>query len=253
MSDEHVFADWVSHLFGYVAGFAETLDANGTQMQWSGTAFQDALPIVCIDCNTRWMSAMEQDVAPILGPMMLHGGQATLPPRFQAKLAAWAVKTAMVANYLPPTHELIPDVQYDDFYVSKKPLPGHLAWVAYRASYGDTARPEDLIAELIRQPLEQISVPGGDPVRLQTDAQKWIADGRRMYRFTFAVEQLSIVVDEIFAQAATVPVSATSGSVSAGLLSCSLPSMKAAPARTSGTSSGAVILCQRAWAASSSL
>jgi hypothetical protein len=93
----------------------------------------------------------------------------------------------MVANYLPPTHELIPDVQYDDFYVSKKPLPGHLAWVAYRASYGDTARPEDLIAELIRQPLEQISVPGGDPVRLQTDAQKWIADGRRMYRFTFAV------------------------------------------------------------------
>ena len=66
-------------------------------------------------------------------------------------------------------------------------------------------------------------------------------------------EQLSIVVDEIFAQAATVPVSATSGSVSAGLLSCSLPSMKAAPARTSGTSSGAVILCQRAWAASRSL
>ena len=40
------------------------------------------------------------------------------------------------------------------------------------------------------------------------------------------------------AQGATDPVSVTAGSVSAGLLSCSLPSMKVAPALTRGTSSG---------------
>jgi len=40
--------------------------------------------------------------------------------------------------------------------------------------------------------------------------------------------------------------------VVASLLSCSLPSMKVAPARTRGTSSAPVILRQRAWAESSS-
>jgi acyl-CoA reductase-like NAD-dependent aldehyde dehydrogenase len=54
-------------------------------------------------------------------------------------------------------------------------------------------------------------------------------------------------------QAATGPVSVAPGSLSADLLSCNLPSMKVAPARTRGTSSGAAILCQRAWAESSNL
>jgi hypothetical protein len=54
-------------------------------------------------------------------------------------------------------------------------------------------------------------------------------------------------------QAATGPFSVLSFSVSVVLLSCNLPSMKVAPARTKETSSGAAILCQRAWAASKSL
>ena len=53
-------------------------------------------------------------------------------------------------------------------------------------------------------------------------------------------------------QAATDPVLLVV-SVLDSLLSCSLPSMKVAPARTSGTSSWPLIRRQRAWAASSSL
>ena len=61
---------------------------------------------------------------------------------------------------------------------------------------------------------------------------------------------------ENLTQAATDPSSVSvSGApiVFVSLLSCGLPSMKVAPARTSGTSSAPVILRQRAWAESSSL
>jgi len=57
-------------------------------------------------------------------------------------------------------------------------------------------------------------------------------------------------------QAATDPSSVSvsdAATVVVSLLSCSLPSMNVAPARTSGTSSAPVIFRQRAWAESSSL
>jgi hypothetical protein len=133
MSDEHVFADWVSkHFgyidgdaeFGYIDGDAEVWDKDGIQASWSGTAFQDTLWIVCRKpCNNEWMSQMEQAVAPILKFMMKEDYTTSLSPTFQGKLAAWAVKTVMVADYLPPDKHVVPEAQYREFYNAKLPLP----------------------------------------------------------------------------------------------------------------------------------
>lgn len=191
MNDEHVFADWVSVLFGDITGFAETWTAESIDDTWTGTAFQDTLRIVCDKCNSGWMSGQEKKVSQYLKPMMKRGAITGLPPRLQQKVAAWAIKTAMVADYLPPRRQLIPDVQYDDFYAIKKPLPGQLVWIGYRASYADRGsnpRQEDLIATVIRQPLERMFLPDdADPVTFKAAVDGWLAEGRRAYRFTFAV------------------------------------------------------------------
>ena len=134
MSEEHLFADWVSNLFGRIpAGVAEVWDDSGVLQSWSSDVFQDVLKIVCRKCNNEWMSIMEGNVSALLGPMMKDGVISGLPPLFQEKLTKWAVKTAFVADYLLKlVTTSYPETEYGRFHSVKGPLPGHLVW--YRVS-----------------------------------------------------------------------------------------------------------------------
>ena len=129
---------------------------------------------------------MESDVSRLLGPMMKDGWTTGLPPRFQAKLAAWAVKTAFVADYLQVGHRVVSDAQYGDFYAVKLPLPGQLVWVAYRSTLADLSG-RDLMGSIVKEPMTKKSLfDGNDPVSAQADFDRWTAEGKRGYWFTIA-------------------------------------------------------------------
>lgn len=130
------------------------------------------------------MSNMETNVSQILGPMMLHGWTNGLPPRFQAKLAAWAVKTALVGDYLHAGRRVVPESEYERLYLTKQPHDGQVAWIAHRATFVDhTGR--TLAGQIIKETLTHISIPGdGDPVRAEARFKEWTSQGMGGYWFT---------------------------------------------------------------------
>ena len=94
----------------------------------------------CRTCNNTWMSGIDNDVKPILEPMILRQAQAiTLSPDDQICLSRWAFKTALVAEFALRGKHVIPDKWYRDFYRRRLPPdPGCLIWTT---AYGGHEKP----------------------------------------------------------------------------------------------------------------
>ena len=186
MSDEHVFGNWIHRLFGRDPnGRAEVVNAEGVPMGWNRGLFSDVLTIVCDECNNEWMSVMENDVSALLGPMILDGRTTVLPPPFQAKLAAWAVKTAFVADYLPTGSSVVPEAEYDRSYRSadpdderrRLPLSGQMVWIAHRATFLDQAG-RRAVGQILMEPMLTLRVSEGeDGEAAKTNLDTWLSQG----------------------------------------------------------------------------
>ena len=104
-SSEHLFSQWFDkaftildecapqHMLGSPTGFRPQRIAN-YRMEVEG---------FCKDCNSGWMSDLEEDVKPILGPMM-NGRRTKLGSIEQLKLAEWAVLKSFVLDGLSLIH-----------------------------------------------------------------------------------------------------------------------------------------------------
>jgi hypothetical protein len=60
--------------------------------------FSDTAKVACATCNNRWMSRLETNTRAALIPM-IHGESTLLDRNAQRTLAAWALKTASVADH----------------------------------------------------------------------------------------------------------------------------------------------------------
>ncbi len=83
---------------------------------------------VCEECNNRWLSVLEADVAPVLRPM-LHGQDRDMTPVEQRLLATWAAKTAMTLNLLDPATAFIPLGYYRELRQQRRPLSSMVVWI----------------------------------------------------------------------------------------------------------------------------
>jgi hypothetical protein len=127
VTDEHVFARWISR------------ELTGVPMQMTTTHGTrrvrtiDTTAQVCKTCNTRWLSVLENDVKPILGPM-IRGEDRTLLPDQQRLVAAWAAKTAFMLD-LASGEPAIPVGFYQSLRQRRTALPTHIVWLgAYLGS-----------------------------------------------------------------------------------------------------------------------
>lgn len=64
----------------------------------TGLLFSDTARVVCATCNNGWMSRLESSTRAVLVPM-IHGEGILLDRNAQRTLAAWALKTASVADH----------------------------------------------------------------------------------------------------------------------------------------------------------
>jgi hypothetical protein len=82
------------------------------------------------------MSDMETAVAPLMGPMILQSAATVLHPDPQARLAAWATKTAMVAEFMGPREArplyYSPEERQQIMNVGAPPADNWV-WLAHRA------------------------------------------------------------------------------------------------------------------------
>ena len=132
---ENIFAEWMQVAFKEIigdAGVVEIRRDDGTSITFPSAPFTHTVRRFCEDCNAKWMGGMETRVQPFLTPMMTGGFPNSLTPAMQLLLANWAVKTALVLNYMRPNKRPIPDSKYPAFRASSTPLARQLVWIGHR-------------------------------------------------------------------------------------------------------------------------
>jgi hypothetical protein len=85
--------------------------------------------VVCQQCNSGWMSALEKRVRPILLPMVL-GSPSALEPDSQECLATWLTKTALIHEHAERPDAVTTEADRRWFGVHQAPMPGARMWLA---------------------------------------------------------------------------------------------------------------------------
>ncbi|MHB8243146.1 MAG: hypothetical protein ACYDHN_14300 [Solirubrobacteraceae bacterium] len=190
ITNEHVFADWISELFGHEpVGTAEMVESDGSIKAFPAVPFQQKVRVVCRPCNEGWMSSLEVAVKDFLGPMLLEGQPTSLSRDEQRALATWTIMTAMMMDHLHPTELVVPDVQFSEFYAAKAPLAGHLVWVGFRERLDDETERE-LLGSVYAQSLGEFFVTP----EVATHTEQWQREGRNVYRITFAIGHVAFQI-----------------------------------------------------------
>jgi hypothetical protein len=121
-TDEHVFPKWVSRELTRLAPLETT-----TKFGRRPVPRVEVTAPVCEKCNTRWLSVLEKDVQPVLGPL-IRGEESMLSPAEQGLLAGWAAKTALMLDLASGT-PVIPIGFYYEFRQLRQALPSHVIWL----------------------------------------------------------------------------------------------------------------------------
>jgi hypothetical protein len=141
---EHVFPEWLEKLFvpeadeplvPYIQRFQARGEALG-QHEWRDIPFNLVVRAVCEPCNTGWGSEIENEVKPILMPLIADQ-PILLDPSQQASLAVWATKTLLMLQLIHRQKQSIPLKWFHWFRRHRWPLPSEQIWIARYDGTGD--------------------------------------------------------------------------------------------------------------------
>ena len=151
-SREHILGEWVRKLelnhspehrtfsggFEYDESSNELVEVQSEIVYRKAGLLTRVTREICEDCNTGWMSALEDAVKPIimtLGQSASTGITVPLDYAARRKLALWAEKTALT-DELTSDHVPVGAVEMFQSLRAGQPLRGSLVWVARnRADY----------------------------------------------------------------------------------------------------------------------
>lgn len=133
---DHVWPDWVGKLIRDHTG-VDSYPTTVGDKEWVSPRIDFQVKRVCEPCNSGWMSRMERTVQPFLGTMILGDpSSATLSTIQQRRLAAWAVKLALMLDFAHEKNPIIPPSEYEMFYKRRRPHSGMTVWLtAYSGSH----------------------------------------------------------------------------------------------------------------------
>jgi hypothetical protein len=119
-SEEHVFAKWLSEVMPGEGYFR----SGGTppRREKESRLISITNRATCEDCNSGWMSRMEQDVEPLIAPAIQGQPVTWESDEEQTIVAAWAFKTALMldASHAEP---YVPADHYRYLYEHRQPPP----------------------------------------------------------------------------------------------------------------------------------
>jgi len=132
LSREDVTSNWIGRTLGKepggtwinTAGKISGGDKPVTKQTQHKTASVFKVPVVCVDCNTQWMSRLDNAVRPSLGPMIVGRVPGHLTREQLDLLAAWALMKAIVYDAMD-RRALPPEVGHR-FFVGRTPEPADL-------------------------------------------------------------------------------------------------------------------------------
>jgi hypothetical protein len=132
MTEEHLWPEWMHPYLPKIPGmrtqagrhrfrFGEILVERKIR---EGHVFTRRFRLVCKRCNTTWMSAIEDDVKPILIPL-LQGTTITLLRKARQQLAIWTALKVILTECIDPTDAVITKFEREDFRL-KREMPRRL-------------------------------------------------------------------------------------------------------------------------------
>lgn len=143
LTKEHVLPSWLKvaldptvRRFGYVR-----VDGDGVHRHES-SPLNEQVKVVCSECNSGWMNQLEENVRPILPPL-IRGQSCTLDAEAQQALTVWSLKTLLMFQY---THRsevraVIPADDVGDFHERRQPTASMLARLGFMNYPPDDSEP----------------------------------------------------------------------------------------------------------------
>jgi hypothetical protein len=114
LSKEHLWSKWTRQLVKHDALQHEHKNQvfritgiDRTERTYGGDARNRGIRAVCKECNSGWMSSIEEWARPALEPL-IKGEHAFLDHDSQRAVATWIAMKAMVAEYFDPSRVAIP-------------------------------------------------------------------------------------------------------------------------------------------------
>jgi hypothetical protein len=99
-SREHVWPEWILKRLNVTEPLHQKMGNDALQLLPNA---RQKVKAVCKTCNNGWMHALENTTIPIIGNLM-HDVALSLDGLQQYKIATWAVKMAMVGDFIARSH-----------------------------------------------------------------------------------------------------------------------------------------------------
>lgn len=139
LTKEHAFPDWIREVVptGRIKGYsqqhrvsAETGEITAiTPVRREAAATRRVGAVCQRNCNGGWMSDLEHAAKPVLAPLIL-GEAPRISEEQQELISFWAIKTAMMLQFLHPMEMRgIPTAHYQHVYEQKQPPSGLRVWL----------------------------------------------------------------------------------------------------------------------------
>jgi hypothetical protein len=142
MTDEHVWGRWLKPYLRNTPNKFQTHNAMlaraGPDKKWidlrAGILLQSSVPVVCKDCNNRWLSEIQSRARHTV-PQLIEGKPVVLNEEMQRNIASWAAMSTMTGEFISRRPETVAVHQVDRslFKDICVPPPGWRVWIGHYA------------------------------------------------------------------------------------------------------------------------
>jgi hypothetical protein len=97
--------------------------------EWKAARLDIKVRRVCAECNNGWMNRLERTARPLLR-RLIRGDRDILLPPAQKVIATWAVKTALMCEFIEPRTREAPLHHFETIYGDAAPPASSQVWLA---------------------------------------------------------------------------------------------------------------------------
>jgi len=135
LSREHVAPQWIGKLFPELSDveYERVFQAAGEPIETHrrpGVGLDQTVKNFCVVCNNGWMAQLEDEVKPILGPL-IQDEPGPLDALAQERIAVWAAKTILAIGPTNLGKRAIASLELYRWVGERQiPLPGSIVWLS---------------------------------------------------------------------------------------------------------------------------
>ncbi len=132
LTGEHLRSEWVNKLLvGRTHHYEFYQRSHGTSpTRWTDKRFDLKANVVCRDCNSGWMSEMDNDAKHSLQDIILHDCNVCILPEGLNAIAAYTMKSAFIGDYIARHREPFFDQRTRQLFAqSRRPLEEAHMWM----------------------------------------------------------------------------------------------------------------------------